>query len=232
MQSTTAARGRPVILTAMQSEYDAVVEAAGGAGDEQWAGPVPFRVLDGGAGSPVVARVGMGHINAALGATALTLGLEPSFVFSCGVAGALAPGLGPGDVVVGADYVNGGADARPLGQEPGGLPGEPARYPGDRDLIEHARLAGAVIGTMLSSDVFVDAKHFARVGRTFPDAITCDMESCAAAQVCFAFGTRFLGVRAISDSAAGTGADEFLRENVRAGLVAARFALALARRLG
>ncbi len=232
MPTPTHEPGQPIILTAMQSEYDAVLAVADSAQNEKRLGPLHFRVLETGGLKIAVARVGMGHVNAALATTAAILTLEPSTVFSCGVAGALIPGPGVGGVIVGSEYVNGGADARPLGSERGGLPGEPLRYPGDPSLVEHARAAKATVGTMLSSDVFIDAEYIEGIRRAFPDAISCDMESSAVAQVCHKFGTRFLSVRGISDNAAGTGAQEFLRENVRVGHLAAQFTLMLARLAG
>ena len=109
-----------------------------------------------------------------------------------------------GDVVVGASTVYGAADARVFGYALGQVPGMPARFDADPGLL--AALggvdAGALTvrtGTILSSDVFVDAERVVAMREAFPDALACDMESTALAHTAHLAGVPFLSVRGISD---------------------------------
>ena len=62
----------------------------------------------------VLARAGVGKVNAAVCAQAMALVYEPQLVINTGVSGALSPELRVGDVVVGTDVVQHDVDTLSL----------------------------------------------------------------------------------------------------------------------
>src|SRR5690606_23018392 len=101
-------------------------------------------------------------------------------------AGGMGLDVRVGDVVVGATSVYGAADARVFGYALGQVPGMPARFDADPALLTAATAVDAGgptvrTGTILSSDVFVDAERVVGMREAFPDALACDMESAALA---------------------------------------------------
>jgi len=103
-------------------------------------------------------------------------------VLSCGLAGALAPGLKAGDLVLGE------------------------RFPGESrgtDVVEMLReqLAGAHIGSIIGSDTIVASVAEKQALYAETNALAVDMESHIAARVAARHGLPFAIVRAISDTA-------------------------------
>lgn len=185
-------------------------------GAEELFGPCPMvrGHLDG--HEVVVARCGMGKVNAALAACALAGAGVDAIVFT-GVAGAVAPGLGIGDVVVGESFVQHDADDTAFGSAIGQVPGEPARWRGDPDLTA-AVLAAAqdssaghrvVSGTIASGDQFIaDPAKVSWLRETFgADAV--EMEGAALAQAATHLSVPFAVARILSDSADGGAARDF-----------------------
>ncbi len=153
-------------------------------------------------------KVGMVATASALG-WALTR-YAPRAIVSIGSAGGLSADARVGQVVVGSEYIHGGADGTAFGYVRGQIPGQPESFAGDPDLINAARdiiqdsspEASEVeirIGQMLSSDSFITDSTVGDMREAFPAAITADMESHAAAQVACAWGVPFVSIRAISD---------------------------------
>jgi adenosylhomocysteine nucleosidase len=178
----------------------------------------------------VVARVGVGKVNAALTTTLLLEHYRPRRVVFTGVAGGLDSTLGPGDIVL-ARYAAqhdlgtwNAAGVTNWGASPAGdTTHNPVRFPGDTLLHRLARGAAAEgggapagaarwtvrEGTVLTGDVFLANDSVRRdLRRRFPDALAVEMEGAAVAQVCWQMGrVPLLVVRSISDGA-GAGASE------------------------
>jgi len=107
---------------------------------------------------------------------------DATMVLSCGLAGALAPGLKAGDLVLGE------------------------RFPGESrgtDVVEMLReqLAGAHIGSIIGSDTIVASVAEKQALYAETNALAVDMESHIAARVAARHGLPFAIVRAISDTA-------------------------------
>jgi len=107
---------------------------------------------------------------------------DATMVLSCGLAGALAPGLKAGDLVLGE------------------------RFPGESrgtDVVEMLReqLAGAHIGSIIGSDTIVASVAEKQALYAETNALAVDMESHIAAHVAARHGLPFAIVRAISDTA-------------------------------
>ncbi len=167
--------------------------------------------------SVVLAESGVGKVNAAaLTHELLRQGAER--VIFTGVAGALALGLGPGDVVVGSSAVQHDVDVTALGYAPGEVPGTGQVFDSDPTLVRLAeraareavaaeRRAGGersplvVIGRIASGDVFVASAERAAAIREGLDGACAEMEGAACAQVCARWSVPFVIVRSISDSA-------------------------------
>ncbi len=181
--------------------------------------------LDGQAVVVVLSRIG--KVAAASTTVALITHFGVRAVVFAGVAGALAPGVSVGDVVVSAELLQHDVDASPLfprWEIP--LTGM-ARFPADtalaRGLLESATavladpqaLLGAVVmqafgitepqvynGLIVSGDRFVCTSAESTVLRqALPDALAVEMEGAAVAQVCHEWGVPFAAIRTISDRA-------------------------------
>lgn len=172
----------------------------------------PYEDMDLGA---TIAVTGIGAVNAAVTATRLITELHPRLVVSTGSAGGLGQGVSIGDVVIGSDYRYHGADATAFGYELGQIPGMPPAFFGDADSIGRARDLPANpeslvhIGGMLSGDSFIAAHLVDDIRRTFPTALSTDMESTALAHACHLAGVPFVSVRAISDLCDGSASEAF-----------------------
>lgn len=184
----------------------------------------PFAIHSGRiAGARVLlAESGVGKVNAAAITQELLARGADRVVFT-GVAGALDPELRPGDVVIGSSAVQHDVDVTGLGYRHGEVPGVGLAFEADAELVAFAAdVAGAVVaaerralaevdpaspgprvvvGRVASGDAFVaDAGRAAGIRRRF-DAACAEMEGAACAQVCYRWGTPFVIVRSISDSA-------------------------------
>ena len=171
-------------------------------------------------GTPVVlAKCGIGKVNAALAASAMVQAGATCIVFT-GVAGAVAPGLKIGDVVVGNKFQQHDADDTAFGNPIGTVPGEPPFWEPDPRLfdvvfgalraLEEPRGHHVVAGPIVSGDQFIaQAEKVAWLRTTF-EASAVEMEGAALAQAANRLGVPFAVVRILSDSADGDGVADFL----------------------
>ena len=190
-------------------------------------------------GRPVVAVLSrVGKVAAATTATLLIDRFNVDELILTGVAGAIDRDLRLGDVVVADRLAQHDIDASPifpryevplLGatwfETDGELQAELFQAAGmfvDHDL--DATIDGAVlhelgvdtprvrVGGIVSGEQFIKSADVAeRIARDLPGTLCVEMEGAAVAQICREFGARFGVVRAISDSADHTAADDFLR---------------------
>lgn len=170
-------------------------------------------------GTPVMlAKCGIGKVNAALAASAMVQAGATRIVFT-GVAGAVAPGLGIGDVVVGNRFQQHDADDTAFGNPIGTVPGEPPYWEPDPVLfalvldvlraLEEPRGHQVVAGPIVSGDQFIaQAEKVAWLRATF-GASAVEMEGAALAQAANRLGVPFAVVRILSDSADGDAVADF-----------------------
>ncbi|MBE2896977.1 5'-methylthioadenosine/S-adenosylhomocysteine nucleosidase [Pasteurellaceae bacterium HPA106] len=151
---------------------------------------------------------GIGKVAAAMATTALLLKAQPSVVINTGSAGGIDPRLNVGDVVISTQTAHHDVDVTAFGYAAGQLPANPARFDSDEKLLALSERVlreqgqSAVRGLICSGDMFCNGEaQIARIKADFPDAIAVEMEAAAIAQVCHAFGTPFIVIRAISDVA-------------------------------
>jgi len=153
-------------------------------------------------------KSGIGKVAAAMGATLLLERCKPDVIINTGSAGGLAPTLKVGDIVVSDEARYHDADVTAFGYELGQLPGCPAGFKADDNLVAAAEACiaqlnlNAVRGLIVSGDAFINgSENLAQIRHNFPQAIAVEMEATAIAHVCHNMGVPFVVVRAISDVA-------------------------------
>lgn len=156
----------------------------------------------------VIAKCGIGKVNAALGAEAMILKYSPELVINTGVAGSLTRDLSIGDIVIADNVCQHDFDTSPLGDPIGLIPEvNLIKIPADNDAV--CKLEGVIsklglkslTGTVASGDAFIassEKKDF--IVSTF-NALACEMEGASIGQVCAVNGVPFAVLRALSDSA-------------------------------
>lgn len=156
------------------------------------------------AGVNNVVLAGIGKVNAACAATKLILEEHPDCIINSGVAGGIDKSLNVGDFVIGNQFAYhdiwcGEGNLR------GQVQGLPQRFNADEALLKVARTLKSDNfaiheGLIATGDQFLTTlEEEAAVKALYPDALACDMESTAIAQVCHRMGVPFLAFRAISD---------------------------------
>ncbi|NLZ18968.1 MAG: 5'-methylthioadenosine/S-adenosylhomocysteine nucleosidase [Bacteroidales bacterium] len=155
------------------------------------------------AGVDDVVQSGIGKAGAARAATEFILKEHPDCIVNSGCAGGVAPGMQLFDIVVGRQTAYHDVWCGE-GSLPGQVQGLPQRFDADPALLEVAlglQTARPLhCGLICSGDQFLTTpEDDARVLGIYPDALACDMESAAVAQVCRHYGVPFLSFRIISD---------------------------------
>lgn len=142
---------------------------------------------------------GIGKVNAAARLTELIMTERPDCVINSGVAGGIARDIRQGDIVVGAEcaYHDVWCGTGDWGQ----VQGMPCRFRADAHLLSAADGLNVRRGLIATGDIFIDRIETVEHIRTlYPDALACDMESTAFAQVCHLMNVPFLSFRIISDT--------------------------------
>ncbi len=199
--------GVTAVMGAMDEEIERLLEALASDGPAERRGPFTLHRgrLE---GVPVVvAKCGIGKVNAAALTQALLDAGATRLIFT-GVAGGVDPALRVGDLVVSRDAVQHDVDVRPLGYDLGEVPGDGAAWAADPVLVDHAVAAAGeleavrtVVGRVASGDRFVaDPGEVARIRSDF-GAACAEMEGAAVAQVCAKWSVPWVVVRSISDTA-------------------------------
>lgn len=177
----------------------------------------------------VVGRSGIGKVSAAIVTTLLIREFNPSAILFSGTAGAIDPGLYPGDVVIGStiaqhdvglqtsDGIRRRGMRNPLtgDLDPLLVPAPVALLTAARQSVQGlslppVRMPGGedrkpriVEGVIVTGDVFLaDAAH-QRMLRDTLGATAVEMEGAAVVQACRQFGVSCLVVRSITDRADG-----------------------------
>lgn len=162
----------------------------------------------------VLARSGIGKVNAAVCAQLMITLFKIDCLINSGVAGTLHPDINQGDIVISTDAVQHDVDTTVFGDPLGAIPRLGVTFfEADKNLIELAEKAGANLnfegvsffkGRVASGDQFVAGgelkeriqSHFA------PSAV--EMEGASIAHVAYLNQVPYLIIRAISDKADGS----------------------------
>ncbi|WP_369022123.1 5'-methylthioadenosine/adenosylhomocysteine nucleosidase [Ligilactobacillus salivarius] len=170
----------------------------------------------------VLTRSGIGKVQAGVTTGLLIANYKVDAVINSGSAGGIGEGLRVGDVVLSTGAAYHDADATAFGYKPGQLPQQPQIYTADKDLLEAISKAAkesnlvAREGLIVTGDQFVSSNEkIAAIKEIYPEALSCEMEGAAIAQVAYQFSVPFLIIRAMSDVGdedAGQSFDEFIIE--------------------
>lgn len=156
----------------------------------------------------VLLKSGIGKVNAAMATTILHERFSPTHIINTGSAGGFAENLEVGDVVISTEVVHHDVDVTAFDYAYGQVPGHPATYTADQNLIRKAQKAMQTIdvnyeeGIIATGDTFMeDPDRVAFVRGKFPTMIASEMEAAAVAQVCYLYNKPFVIIRALSDIA-------------------------------
>ncbi|MFS0751360.1 5'-methylthioadenosine/S-adenosylhomocysteine nucleosidase [Oceanobacillus sp. 1P07AA] len=151
---------------------------------------------------------GIGKVNAAMATTILHERFSPTIIINTGSAGGFASDLQVGDVVISTEVLHHDVDATAFDYVYGQVPGMPATYKADEQLVN---LASEVMkdieissrtGVIATGDSFMQHKDQTDiVKKRFPDMLALEMEAASIAQVCYRYNTPFVITRALSDIA-------------------------------
>lgn len=166
----------------------------------------------------VIVKCGMGKVNAGICTQLLISRYNATHIINTGFAGALSPAVSVGDIVVSKDFVQHDFDVSPIGFKKGEIPftGLTA-FPADEQLVDAAMQlitrampdVRVTAGRICSGDSFISDNAAKERIYTEYGGLCCDMESAAAAQVCYLNSVPFIALRAVSDSADDSAGVEF-----------------------
>ncbi len=165
----------------------------------------------------VLAVCGIGKVFAAICTQTMILTYHPDVIINTGVAGTLSDRLSIGDVAVSTHVVQHDMDTTALGDPPGLLSGlDIVKIPADE---KTASLLSAIIrekgintleGVIATGDKFLASSEIKKqIVDTF-SAIAGEMEGGSVGHVCYVNKVPFCVLRAISDCADGTGAENYM----------------------
>lgn len=211
------------IIGAMEEEVSTLIPALEDH-TERRIGIVTYHVgkLDG--KEVVVARSGVGKVNAALTAAEMIRTFHATVIVNTGVAGALDESLEPEDAVIATDLVQHDYSTAPLGDPPGRvsgidlvyIPADPAISVAAENAARELGVRRVLTGTIASGDQFIsDPARKEWIRRTY-GGLACEMEGAAIAHACTLYGIRCAVIRTISDRADGKADVDFPTFAVRA----------------
>lgn len=157
--------------------------------------------------SVILARCGIGKVNAAVCAQIMVSVFGVNEIINTGVAGAVAHGIEQNDIVIAESFVQHDVDTSAIGDPVGFVSTVNKIYfEADKDIAERLKRAvgtkaRTVTGIIATGDRFIADKTITDELRERFNASACDMEGGAIAQVCTLAGIPFGAVRCISDSA-------------------------------
>ncbi len=172
----------------------------------------------------VVAKCGVGKVNAALCTEAMIIKYRPDLIINTGIAGSLSKDLSVLDVVVAKSTVQHDFDIPVFGYPKGQVPGiDVIKIPTDGaiSLAIEGIVKGLGVncryGTVASGDQFISSTEKKKEIAEIFSALACEMEGASIGQVCYLNKLPFTIIRAISDSSDGGGMDydEFAEKAAR-----------------
>ena len=151
----------------------------------------------------VLAKCGIGKVNAALNTYKIIRAFGPQLVINSGVAGGAGP-LGIGGLLVAGEVAYHDVWCGP-GTEPGAADGYPRLLTPSAAVLQTAKrvLEGENVsyGLIATGDTFIShAEEISRIHEIYPDAVAVDRESAAIAQTCKGEGVEFAIIRVVSDT--------------------------------
>jgi adenosylhomocysteine nucleosidase len=157
----------------------------------------------------VLLKSGIGKVNAAMSTTILLERYKPERVINTGSAGGFHHSLNVGDVVISTEVRHHDVDVTAFNYEYGQVPGMPAAFEADKELVNLAEKCvkdmgdiQVVKGVIATGDSFMNDAHRVEFIRgKFENLHAVEMEAAAVAQVCYQYKVPFVIIRALSDIA-------------------------------
>lgn len=157
----------------------------------------------------VLVQSGVGKVMSAMSVAILVDHFAVDALINTGSAGAVAPGLAIGDVVVAQRLAYHDVDLTAFGYDYGQMSAQPLYFEADETFVTvfekvlaQAKVASH-IGLITTSDSFIAGQDkIDAIKGHFPDVLAVEMEGAAIAQAATACGKPFIVVRAMSDTAA------------------------------
>lgn len=209
------------IIAAMPQELAALLEALEGRQDQQVLGRTYHtgRLAD---QEVVLVQSGIGKVMSAMSVAVLADHFGATAIINTGSAGAVAPGLAVGDVVVADQLAYHDVDVTAFGYAYGQMAEQPLFFETDQQLRSAFEQAlsdqglRSQVGLILTGDSFiVSPARIQTIKEHFPAVLAVEMEGAAIAQAAYSLNLPSLVVRAMSDTAdheAQQSFDEFIIE--------------------
>lgn len=232
----TTSSSPAVIQVAMEQETAPFFAAARSRELLRSLGPAEFHRLEFDFGPAVLIRSGIGVANAASATAQAAMLWEPRLVLAAGSAGGVGADVDVADVVIAERVRFHDSDATAFGYALGQVPDMPEFYSADDALLQAARTwAGdspkVKFGEALTGASFITEANIGQMREAFPQALSTDMETAAAAQTASCFGIPFITVRAISDLCGPEADEDFSLSLDEAAAMSAEAAVGLLRAL-
>ena len=204
------------IIGAMEPEVQAIVELLENKKNKN-IGSIDFVEGTINKKDVVVAKCGIGKVFAAICAETMILNYELEYILNVGVGGALSDNLDVESIAISSACVQHDMDTSPLGDPIGMISGiNIIEIPADNKIVEKVKETIEIVGInyevgiIASGDQFInDAAKKEYIRCTF-NAIACEMEGAAVAQVAYVNKVPFCVIRAISDKADGSSHVDFM----------------------
>lgn len=170
----------------------------------------------------VLVESGIGKVMSTMSVAILADHFKVDAVINTGSAGAVAPGIAVGDVVIADKLVYHDVDVTAFGYDYGQMARQPLYFESDISFISRIKESLAQfeqnwhLGLIATGDSFIAGNDKIEVIKShFPDVLAVEMEGAAIAQAAHTIGLPFLVIRAMSDNAnheANLSFDEFIVE--------------------
>ncbi|MCQ2914259.1 MAG: 5'-methylthioadenosine/adenosylhomocysteine nucleosidase [Alphaproteobacteria bacterium] len=153
--------------------------------------------------SIVLMKSNIGKVNAAVAMVELIRNFAPDYIINSGIAGGLDKSLSVMDIVVGTNIVY--HDVWCGEGDYGQIQGMPTYYHSDKKIVEAVKKVKADVkiheGLIATGDFFIsELERLNAIKNKFPEALACDMESGACAQVAYLYNVPYASIRIISDT--------------------------------
>lgn len=166
----------------------------------------------------IIAKSGVGKVNAARTTQIMIDNFELSYVINIGVAGAINGLLNIGDVIIAKHVVQHDFDITAFDHSKGYITGVGDRVKCDEQLVSEFEQViesqpeknyQIKMGIVATGDIFCTEIWMKDKIRAKFDADVVDMECGAVAQVCYLDGVPFIAIRCVSDTPNGNNASTF-----------------------
>jgi adenosylhomocysteine nucleosidase len=223
--SCTGEKARTAILGALDEETVLLKEQLKERREHNFEGITFYTGVLGGR-NVVMAKAGVGKVNAAMTTTLLIEHFRPDEVIFTGIAGSTNPEILPGDIVIGEKSAQHDlGEVKPQGFEAWGVINpinksrNPVFFPADEKLLRAAVAASETVqleqidtqsgsrrpktvgGIIVTGDCFVASDAFRSGLRERFGADAVEMEGAAVAQICYQRQVSCIVIRSISDNA-------------------------------